>query len=1122
MKPACFECLLDVLEGVGPKPVIEKVSKLASTHKSPKVYEESLLWLKLASITFGPVNVSLKDALAFCKLGVANSNPKVKAAAIECLGVFQGYIGPSFRNFVSELATDKIDAIAKAVPADLPDPSTWRIPKGGEAPAPIPAGKGAASGGMVHVEASSVLKRIDLNQAIPPQILTELGDRNWEKRQHGLEEIDKILRQSNNCIEPDTGNLFNALKACLGDANKNIAVMAMNLVATILDALGPHALKQGRMIVAELPPLLSEKKQNVLDAVVGVYDSYLRNTSPKEMVVYLSKAMDVKNPEGRVAILEFINKAYGPVDPPIDLKLLADPLVAYLSDRNSQVRSVAEVTLMIVVRSIGTKAFRSVCSRSNVKPAVMNTINELLNKIVQDLNGLDGGAVDNTQTSRQKAAEPESQVSRTTSSPMKPPQAPSASARSDASRAPQAVSKTQVTPTKTPAKSSARSASSTGRETVPSPTTNASDDRLFTSNAAQKQKRVSSDRGGWRYTTDDKLPASLVADLRTNCESSIHPRLASRMFSTDVRDTLEAFDIIFEYLESPILDIGLVVNSLDMLLRWLALQLLSPNATVLAKLVDTLFVLMKRLNESQYELTPHEAGSFLPFLCNKLGHSKENVRDSLRDVLMLFTSVYPADAVFQDLVTSTASKSPKTRNECIDACTEIIQSFGIEAIQSMRLVTILASQVQDTIVRASVQKFMEILASKMPEEKYERVLAGLSQADRAFFEISSSPATEPQASKSQARPNLLNDSLLRIPIQEQITTVFESLKNPSVPVNDKIGYLRHLSALLSSENNSTFAAPGALDDIVSKLMVELQNVFASDSFDTRYCKYIIFALMTVMEAKLAAHLTLEVVTVVVHEMLMLTIIFSNESSEEIKLLVRALNATIVSFSENANPTVSICIMLRLLYCSPMDEETRSDQILVETYQSLAARLMLKQVKQLSQLMDTLDLDTLLIEVHQFLLNYTAPKPQSPDLPSRLVKTIVSTVVRAKGEEVNEILERHAEVIGEDSTLAHLVAILQQREYGDTTTAWKSNTTMESTTQSSNNDALDRLRDVRARIRAQSNNAVPTEPSPSASLRSLREKLQEVAPPMAREDSVPGSSLYNLKQRLNQLKANGGQ
>ncbi len=99
--------------------------------------------------------------------------------------------------------------------------------------------------------------------------------------------------------------------------------------------------------------------------------------------------------------------------------------------------------------------------------------------------------------------------------------------------------------------------------------------------------------------------------------------------------------------------------------------------------------------------------------------------------------------------------------------------------------------------------------------------------------------------------------------------------------------------------------------IIERLTSHLQTTFALQPNDARLSKYTVFTMMTIMESTLAQSLSLDVATVVMHELIMLTILYSAERGEQMLLLMRAINAAVVSYTENANPTLAICFMVKI-------------------------------------------------------------------------------------------------------------------------------------------------------------------------------------------------------------------
>eukprot|EP00299_Pterocystis_sp_00344_P004066 c14891_g1_i1.p1 GENE.c14891_g1_i1~~c14891_g1_i1.p1 ORF type:complete len:236 (-),score=67.60 c14891_g1_i1:161-841(-) len=122
--------------------------------------------------------------------------------------------------------------------------------------------------------------------------------------------------------------------------------------------------------------------------------------------------------------------------------------------------------------------------------------------------------------------------------------------------------------------------------------------------------------------------------------------------------------------------------------------------------------------------------------------------------------------------------------------------------------------------------------------------------------------------------------------------------------------------------------------------------------------------------------------------------------------------------------------------------------------------MVKFVKKLPEMMSQLDFELVLIEIDRFLYLYsTEAQSDVLDLPNRIVKTIVHSIVKYKGAETKRILTKIAPITGDDdSTLVHLVNILLQQQDA---------ANHPPDTGSASSDSMGKLRDLRERVKAQS-------------------------------------------------------
>ena len=62
--------------------------------------------------------------------------------------------------------------------------------------------------------------QVDISGQIKSSLIAELSDKNWKVRGEGLTKVQEILAQAK-FIQPSLGELPGALKARLGDTNKN-------------------------------------------------------------------------------------------------------------------------------------------------------------------------------------------------------------------------------------------------------------------------------------------------------------------------------------------------------------------------------------------------------------------------------------------------------------------------------------------------------------------------------------------------------------------------------------------------------------------------------------------------------------------------------------------------------------------------------------------------------------------------------------------------------------------------------------------------------------------------------------------------------------------------------------
>ncbi|XP_076313305.1 msps cytoskeleton-associated protein 5 [Tachypleus tridentatus] len=142
-------------------------------------------------------------------------------------------------------------------------------------------------------------------------------------------------------------------------------------------------------------------------------------------------------------------------------------------------------------------------------------------------------------------------------------------------------------------------------------------------------------------------------------------------------------------------------------------------------------------------------------------------------------------------------------------------------------------------------------------------------------------------------------------------------------------------------------------------------------------------------------------------------------------VVRAINLLIVRILQRSNPTHVMSALIKLLHDCVGSMNT-SDR-----YTELVMKCLWKMLRMMSQYINELNIDRILLDLHVFLKTYPSSywRDRSSDTPIRTVKTILYTLVKFKGEEIM----KHLMLISnrqESDLVNYLQKILHMNKDGD--------------------------------------------------------------------------------------------
>ncbi|XP_015769974.1 PREDICTED: cytoskeleton-associated protein 5-like [Acropora digitifera] len=399
LKDASKETITTFAETISLNYISLKVSKHAGSQKNPKVLAESLNWLSDSIKGFG-FKIDLKPHIAYVKEALTNTNPAVRTAAISLLGTLYMYVGQTLRMFFEEekpALLQQIDAEFEKMKGEKPPAPTLGVtPKGGddeEEGEDEEDGGGGGGNGTPVINMADLVDRVDISNQITTALITELGDKNWKVRGEALQKVVDII-SSAKFITPELGELPPALKARLGDSNKNLnfssspilvmlsagvilfqlltsflfcnfwwngfkVTIALNICASIATAMGPNVNRHLRILGAGIFSTLADAKNTVRATGITALNAWHKEIglTPFIEAEVIFGALSTENPNLRTEVLTWLEEKL-PAEKNLPKELVATvaPLYSCLEDRSGDVRKKAQAVVPLMMQHVGWDA----------------------------------------------------------------------------------------------------------------------------------------------------------------------------------------------------------------------------------------------------------------------------------------------------------------------------------------------------------------------------------------------------------------------------------------------------------------------------------------------------------------------------------------------------------------------------------------------------------------------------------------------------------------------------------------------------------------------------------------------------------------------------------------------
>ncbi|GAB0097358.1 protein mini spindles [Sergentomyia squamirostris] len=642
--------LTAIAEAITLEYVVSKVMSFAFEQKSPKVQQESLVWVNQALREFG-LQINPKILLDDARKAVQSINPTVRGAGIALLGTMYLYMGQSLAMFFD----GEKPALKQQIFAEFEKNNDQKPP------APTRGVKKSSSKGSISdneddgddnqevaaVSTSDLLPRIDISSQITEALLGEMADKNWKTRNEGLIKLQGIIGDAK-LIKPSIGDLPQALAHRIVDSNAKIAQMAVAICEQLATAIGPACKQHIRVLFPGFLHGLGDMKSFLRNACLACINTWGDICGFKEFFEgeMIAEALKTGGPGLKTELWGWLAEKL----PDLPVKSISkDELVACLPylyanicDRNAEVRKNANDAILGIMIHVGYETMIKALDKQ--KPASKKDIQAALDKARPNL------PVKPLPKGKQQAPIVEDPVKTVRGGGQKIGK-PAAGVN---------------------AKAAATVSSRKKEEDVDT-------SPLLAINNTKNQRLIDEQKLRvlkWTFTTPREEFTDLLRDQMTT--ANVNKGLMANMFHDDFRYHLKVIESLVEDL--PTNEKGLICN-LDLVLKWLSLRFYDTNPSVLLKGLEYLNLVFQMLIDNEYMMAENEGSSFIPHLLIKIGDPKDAVRNGVRSLLRQTCLIYPFTKLSTYIMEGLKSKNARQRSECLEELGYLIETYGMPVCQ---------------------------------------------------------------------------------------------------------------------------------------------------------------------------------------------------------------------------------------------------------------------------------------------------------------------------------------------------------------------------------------------------------------------------------------------------------
>ena len=329
-------------------------------------------------------NFDVKNLIDFSVKLANNTNPQIRAIAIEIIGLLYTFIGPDLKQLISGIKESTFKLIEKEIDKikykkDNENKMTDSKIKD------LIVKKNKSNNDKLNYNN----KRIDISKELTPKLLREINRGKWIEKKEGIEYIINVIDKTNNKISKNgLQELFELIKDKLNDGNQNFVKMILQLLNHLIISLEFQIKFFYNNLVYPLLVKLSDKNKLIRDECLSCIENWIKFQNFEIFAVHIPQLLvSNENLELRIELLNLLTKNKELIKntyPKSFFKELTKALLTCLQDKNVKIRNITEDLIVTFSNFIPREKY--INELKDIKSTISDYLYNIIDKILPKLN----------------------------------------------------------------------------------------------------------------------------------------------------------------------------------------------------------------------------------------------------------------------------------------------------------------------------------------------------------------------------------------------------------------------------------------------------------------------------------------------------------------------------------------------------------------------------------------------------------------------------------------------------------------------------------------------------------------------------------------------------------------